>query len=264
MPTPLTRRTLLGGLLGGAATLGLEGFRAGPAHAGAHVPAEAGTPRTVTTVTRRLLGRSGKGRPIWVHELGAADAAATVLVVGSMHGNERAGIPIARLLVTREPGPGVRLVVVPTMNPDGDVLGRRQNARGVDLNRNFPGGAHRGRRGDVHYSGPRDLSEVEARLMHGLVTAGRLDAVLVYHQQMNLVDHCGGSLALARAYAAQTGMGAVRLPRYPGSMATWLHQHLPSCTILTVELPARVDAAQRRRHARAVHALAARAAAKVA
>ncbi len=257
MPTPLTRRTLLGGLLGGAATLGLDGFRAA-AQAGTHVLAEAGAPRTGAAPTRRLLGRSSQGRSIWVHEVGAADAASTVLVVGGMHGNERAGIPIARLLLTTEPGPGVRLVVVPTMNPDGDALRRRQNARGVDLNRNFPGGVHRGRRGDVYWSGPRDLSEIEARLMHGLLTTARPDAVVVYHQQMNLVDHCGGSLALTRAYAAHTGMRAVRLPRYPGSMATWLHQHLPACTILTVELPARVDAALRRRHADAVHALATR------
>jgi protein MpaA len=255
VPSLLRRRTLLGGLLGGMTAVAVDALDAGPAQAGIVRPAEAGIPqpgRTPIPPRRRLLGRSAQGRPIWVHDLGAQEATATVLVVGSIHGNEAAGAPIARLLLEGTPAPGVRLIVVPTMNPDGDARRRRQNARGVDLNRNFPGGVHRGRPGDAYYSGPRDLSEVESRLMHGLLAAVQPAALVVYHQHLDLVDHCGGSLPATQAYAAETGMRAVRLPRYPGSMATWLHQRQPACTILTVELPAQVGAGMRRRHAAAV------------
>ncbi|MBK8077652.1 MAG: DUF2817 domain-containing protein [Kineosporiaceae bacterium] len=245
---PLTRRALIVGLLSGVATVASE-----VAHP---VVARAEAAPTGPAPGRRLLGRSTQGRSIWVHQRGPANAAATVLVVGSIHGSEPAGIPIAQALLTQAPPFGVRFVVVPTMNPDGDALRRRQNARGVDLNRNFPGGVHRGTPGDVYYSGPRDASEVETRLMRGLMEETQPDAMLVYHQHLNVVDHCGGDLAVSRAYASQTGMRAAQLPRYPGSMATWLHRLLPTCTIVTVELPAAVGTALRRRHVTAVRRLA--------
>lgn len=250
---PLTRRAMIAGLLAGAATVVQGVADAGPAHAEA-AP-------TGTAPGRRLLGRSTRGRPILVHRLGPANAATTVLVVGSIHGSEPAGIPIAQALLTQTPPLGVRLIVVPTMNPDGDALHRRQNARGVDLNRNFPGGVHAGRPGDVYYSGPKDASEVETRLMRSLLEQVRPDALIVYHQHLDVVDHCGGDVAISRAYAADTGMRLTHLARYPGSMATWLHRLLPDCTILTVELPAAVGPALRRRHVTAVRRLSVRVAA---
>ncbi len=198
---------------------------------------------------RRLLGRSAKGRQIWVHDIGRTAARTTVLVLGSLHGNETAGIPIAQAAADQGPAhPDVRLVVVPTLNPDGDAARRRYNSRGVDLNRNFPGGRRGGRAGKGDYAGPKDLSEVESRLMHALVNDVRPDALVVFHQALNLVDPCGGSRALADRYGRDAGLRVRRLTAYPGSLATWLHRTDPRCTILTVELPARVDAAMRRRH----------------
>ena len=82
-------------------------------------------------------GRSRGGRSR-VTRIGDPAAPTTVLVVGSIHGTETAGhAVIARLRRTLPPA-GVRLLLVRTANPDGVARGTRQNARGVDLNRNFP------------------------------------------------------------------------------------------------------------------------------
>ena len=61
-----------------------------------------------------------------------------MLVIGSIHGNETAGHAVIARLRAATPPAGVRLLLVRTANPDGVAAGTRQNARGVDLNRNFP------------------------------------------------------------------------------------------------------------------------------
>src|SRR2546423_11151833 len=85
-----------------------------------------------------LLGRSVRGRRIEAVELGSAHAHKTTLVIGCIHGNEPAGIAIAHRL-ERSPAPTrYQLLVVADLNPDGVGARTRQNAHGVDLNRNFP------------------------------------------------------------------------------------------------------------------------------
>jgi succinylglutamate desuccinylase len=233
MPEP-SRRVLLAGALGAAIR---------PMEVGRQYP-----------MGRAVVGTSTHRRPIRAYLRGDPDAP-SLLVVGCIHGNERAGIPIARALLETESVRGVRLVVVPSMNPDGAARRSRHNARGVDLNRNFPGGRRGGRPGEVYFSGPRDLSEVESRVMRDLIVSLRPAAMVVYHQSLDLVDPCGGDPFAARAYAAQARMRVVRLPRHPGSMATWLNRRQPDCTILTVELSARVSDVQRARHLAALDRL---------
>src|SRR4029453_11783912 len=106
-----------------------------------------------------LVGHSVQGRRIVAYELGDATAARSVLVVGCIHGNECAGIAVGDRLRGLGPLEGVDLRLVPDANPDGRAAGTRGNARGVDLNRNFP---HRWRRlGGAFSPGPRPASEPE-------------------------------------------------------------------------------------------------------
>ncbi len=83
------------------------------------------------------VAHSLRGRTIAAYHVGDGSAP-RVLVFGSIHGDETAGIPIAERLLDEPAGRGADIWVVPDLNPDGTALHRRQNGDGIDLNRNFP------------------------------------------------------------------------------------------------------------------------------
>jgi protein MpaA len=60
------------------------------------------------------------------------------LVTAGQHGEEADTVLLARRLLERIAGSETRWAVIPVVNPDGLLAGTRQNAAGVDLNRNFP------------------------------------------------------------------------------------------------------------------------------
>ena len=187
-------------------------------------------------VRRVVLGRSLEGRPIVAYEVGDRSAARRELVVGCVHGNERAGIAIARRLEHASP-PGLDLWVVPVLNPDGAAAGTRGNGRGVDLNRNFP---WRWKRlGGSVYSGPRPLSEPESRIAYRLIRRLRPQVSIWFHQPLDVVDASGGSKALESRYASAVGFRVERLPREPGSVVGWENHILRDSTAFVVELPDR-------------------------
>jgi protein MpaA len=161
-----------------------------------------------------------------------------VLVFGSIHGNETAGVGISRALV-RAPTPhGADLWIVSRLNPDGVAAHTRQNAHGVDLNRNFP---YRwrasGRRADLTWSGPRPLSEPESRIARALVRRLRPAVTIWFHQPLALVDRSGGDLQIERRFARRTGLPLRRITPYPGTATRWQNHAFPRGTAFVVELP---------------------------
>jgi murein peptide amidase A len=210
-------------------------------------------------VRRRLiLGRSVRGRTIAASELGDGDAHLRLLVVGCVHGNEAAGVAVARRLEIGSAPTEATLWVIDDLDPDGVVAHTRQNAHLVDLNRNFPyRWAPLGRPGDSQYSGPHPLSEPEARVAHRLIERLRPQVAIWFHQPLALVDQSGGNDAVERRFARLAGLPLRRLPRYPGSAVGWQDHSLRGTTAFVVELPpGELAQARASRYAGAILALA--------
>jgi protein MpaA len=205
-----------------------------------------------------VLGHSVDGRPIAAAEVRAARSRAAVLVVGCIHGNEPAGIEVARAVGRAGAIPGVDLWVIDDLNPDGVARHTRQNADGVDLNRNFPWRWRpSGRRGDQQYPGVRALSEPEARLARDLILRLRPRLTVWFHQPLAVTDESGGNVQLERRFAVLSGLPLRRLPRYRGSASTWENHRLVGSTAFVVELPGTAPARQQlRRYVRAVRTVA--------
>jgi protein MpaA len=201
------------------------------------------------------IGRSVDGRPIRGYRVGDPTAARRLLVVGCVHGNETAGEAITRRLRATPPVAGVQLWVVDQFNPDGCAANTRQNARGVDLNRNSPW--HWRRLSGMFYSGPRPLSEPESRAINQLVRCLRPQVSIWYHQSATLVDDSGGSRSIERRYANLVGLPFRHYGLQPGSITSWQNAAFPKDTAFVVELPAgRLTSASVARHTSAVEALA--------
>lgn len=183
------------------------------------------------------LGRSVRGRPIDALHIGTG-ARADLLVVGSVHGNEPAGIAIARVLRrTLARGP-LEAWIVDDLNPDGRRADTRVNAHGVDLNRNFPyRWTHLGAPGTGEWSGPGALSEPESRAAARLIRRVRPRISIWFHQPLGVVDESGGSVAVERRFSRLAHLPLKRLTRYPGSAVGWEDHILAGSTAFVVELP---------------------------
>jgi murein peptide amidase A len=203
-----------------------------------------------------VAGHSVRGRPIRLVERGDETSSRVVLVVGCIHGNECAGLAVTRRLVRSSPA-RFRLLVVPNLNPDGYAAGTRQNARGVDLNRNFRARWRaRGSPWDPEYPGPRPFSEPETRLARRLVLRERPDVTIWYHQPQALVRAWGRSRAAARRYARAAGVTYRSIPWPNGTAPRWQNTKLERGVSFVVELaPGPLPAPAARAHARAVRVL---------
>ena len=204
---------------------------------------------------RVVIGRSVQRRPIVAWAYGPATAPRRILVIGVIHGDEQAGLAITSALRRRPVPTGVQLWVLPELNPDGVAADTRQNADGVDLNRNFP---YRWRRSSdpTFDSGPRPASEPETRAAMRLVRRIHPAVTITYHQHMDLVDESGGDRGIARRYAQLAGLRATCLTFLPGEETAWSNHALPGTTSFVVELPAGpVGPAALARHLRAVRAV---------
>lgn len=203
-------------------------------------------------------GESVRDRAIVAKRQGARDARTRILAVGQIHGDEPGGPRVIEALRRMRVPRGTALWTVRSMNPDGARLGTRQNARGVDLNRNFPRGWQRSQPGTRYYGGRRPLSEPESRAAAKLIRRLQPRITIWFHQPYDFVVRTPrADRRVWRRYARLAGTRTARLPRYPGTATRWQNHRFPRSDAFVVELPGgRVSRATVRRHARAVVDLA--------
>ena len=212
---------------------------------------------TAQASTTEILGRSVVGRPIVVYRVGDPQAAHRVLVVGCIHGNECAGLPIIAKLRRSAPILGVELWLVPSVNPDGRRAHTRGNAHGVDLNRNFPVGWRRIPRSSRYFSGSRPFSEPESRVVRALVTRMTPSLSIWFHQPERNVRDADRS-PQAQRYARLVGLPFRPLATPPGTGTAWTKARVRGAQAFVVEFAggATLSAALVRRHVHAVRAVA--------
>lgn len=171
------------------------------------------------------IGSSVKGRSLYDFTIGSPDADSSVLVVGTLHAREYicaavlmqeieyylsnyncriGGMKPADVLENTQ----IHYVVM--ANPDGVEISQKSyarwksNARGVDLNRNFPikkfvSGGTKGAEG---YSGKKALSEPESRAIAALTvklkTKQKLQGVINYHAMGRIIYGSCSSKKIAK------------------------------------------------------------------
>jgi murein peptide amidase A len=200
---------------------------------------------------RREYGRSGRGLPLDVFVPAAVGAGRVDgLLTATQHGEESSGLLLARRLLERISGRDTRWAIVPCLNPDGLLAGTRQNAAGVDLNRNFPAASWRpgiqftyppgidpalrvpANRKQRSSTGSGPGSEPEAQAVMALVEELRPPLVIDLHAPLEVIFvHGEEARPLAERLGASAGLPLdVDLAgECPGAFDDWLtEQGIPT------------------------------------
>jgi protein MpaA len=184
----------------------------------------------------RTIGTSVEGRNIVAWRLGDPKSSRKVVVLAAMHGNETGPSRILYNLRDGRPIRGADIWVVPQYNRDGVARRTRQNAHGVDLNRNYP--RNWVRLTGSYNSGPRPASEPETRAVMAFLKAVRPAYVISFHQPLRGVGRAGPK---GNAFVRRLHRG-LRLPVKSfncsgvchGTMTEWFNASFPGVAV-TVE-----------------------------
>ena len=194
-------------------------------------------------------GRSVQGRTIYARDVVAAEPRVRVLVVAGIHGDELSSSAVALHWIQRalEVPADAHWRFIPALNPDGLMMrpAKRVNARGVDLNRNFPTPnwardakvywEKRTRKDPRRWPGPHPLSEPESKYFHDEMERFQPDLIVSIHAPYGVLDFDGPVTPprrLGRLYLDQVGI-------FPGSLGNYggVHKGMP---VVTIELPSAI------------------------
>ena len=194
-------------------------------------------------------GKSVEGRDLAIKDYLPTDAReplGRVMVIGGIHGDEFSSVSVVfkwmEILDKYHTGL-FHWRFIPASNPDGllNTKSQRQNANGVDLNRNFPTGDWEESAKDYwvskagkqprRYPGESANSQPETQWLVSQIKEFNPDVIISMHAPYHLVDYDGPPSApdqLGSLYLRQLGV-------YPGSLGNYagVDLHLP---IVTVEL----------------------------
>ncbi len=194
---------------------------------------------------------SSQGRPLLQHDVPPAQAGIKaprrVLVLGGIHGDEFSAVVVAFQWMERLRGDRFQRFqwrFLPCANPDGMLAdtAHRTNARGVDLNRNFPTPdwntqavsywKNKTRSDPRRFPGKQAGSEPETRWLIDQINSYKPDAIISIHAPLNVLDFDG-------PYKPPAKLGYLRLAplgTYPGSLGGYGGMFL-KLPVITPELP---------------------------
>lgn len=237
----------------------LAGCGAPPTRPLAPPPAAVVVP-TVATSTWRPIGFSVQRRPLLVVQSGTGPL--RIYLIGGVHGDETEGRSALESMKD-EPNAAATIRMLRDLNPDGTAAFLRPNARGLDLNRNWPASNFT----PGYIGGPAPLSEPETWALDRDLRAFKPDIVVALHSASigPLVNYDGPAEQLATAFvdAARTVSPAWHVRpdmgyATPGSLGSFVgvDQKIP---VLTVEFQrgqdeASATAALRKGLAAVIHA----------
>jgi murein peptide amidase A len=178
-----------------------------------------------------VYGTSLEGIPLTAYL--PANGAAEIVVLASIHGDESETTVVVSEALRCIPEGDLQAAVILCGNPDGMLRGMRGNARGVDLNRNFPTSNwspdpvfYKTRLADARdialSPGSAPASEPETSALLSLLERLKPRAVVTLHAALACIDDAGGS-HLGRQLADRCGLPLQTEIGYPtpGSMGTW-------------------------------------------
>jgi murein peptide amidase A len=194
-----------------------------------------------TAQTEEIFGYSVEHRPLTAYIFG--DGPDVTMIFGAFHDNEPASPAVVEslrryLTIHPEEWIGRKIILVPVTNPDGQRLGSRTNARGVDLNRNFPG-TWRMTTTAVRYNpGPAPASEPETQAVMRLVEKYSPDKIVSIHQPFHCLNWNGErgrilaeQMSLYNGYPTTSDIGYPT----PGSFGTYIEKK--GIGMVTLEMP---------------------------
>ena len=199
------------------------------------------------TARWETAGWSVERRPIETLRLGYGPD--RILIIGGIHGDEPEGLALTeRFADELQTRPdflrGRTVLLIRDLNPDGTDRATRQNARAVDLNRNFPARNWKHEPKGRFASGPSPASEPETEVLLTLLDSFRPARIIVMHSTRGeaLVNYDGPAIELARRMADANGYRVADSIGYPtpGSLGSYAGIDL-GIPIITLELPRRVS-----------------------
>jgi protein MpaA len=191
-----------------------------------------------------VYGASVDGIPLTVYlpDSGRAE----IVVLAAIHGDEPETTVAVSEALRGLPTGDLQAAVILCGNPDGMVRGTRGNARGVDLNRNFPTSNwrpdlvfYKSRANDARdialSPGSEPASEPETRALLALIERLKPRAVVSLHSALACIDDSGAS-HLGRQLADRCALPFLTEIGYPtpGSMGTWAGEQ--ALNLVTLEL----------------------------
>lgn len=227
------------------AMLGLErgwGFQIAGSENPAEVLAALATALSPDGTVSSTVGHSVQGAPIDAIRLG--NGPNRTLVFGVFHGDEPAGEVACRRLVeylmkTPSQLSGCSVLVCPVLNPDGLAAGTRVNARGVDVNRNFPAKNWTSDgKGTRTWGGPAAGSEPETQAVLGLLESFQPSKIVSIHAPLHNVNYDGPAADLAKRMSLKNGYVVEPDIGYPtpGSFGSFAGRER-GIPVITLEFP---------------------------